>query len=256
MKIQNFFALVLALGVTASAFPADARSSGGGGRSGGGSVSRSFGSSPTRSTSTPSFGSSNRTSSNGTKSTGASAFSSGPSTATKAVATSKAQSLNSSAKPLTQSQLASSGVKTAKPSELGMSSADTTRLSAMQTQHNALQSIPVAQRNDSNPVFVQQRAAYDRDRLIVIQNNPTTYIPMYGTTSSGPYYGGYVNHVVPADDASGVENFFKGFLTFLLWMCGLGLGGYSIYKLISFAIERNEEIKAQKARIEEAKKRF
>jgi hypothetical protein len=262
MKVQSsIFALVLVITSFASALPSEAKgSSGGGSRSSSSSSSSSrsssFGSSNRSSGSSSGFGSSSRstTSSTGTKSQ-ASAFSRGPSAATTKVAATKAQSLNTSAKPLTQSQLTSSGVKSAKPSELGMSSTDTTRLAAMQTQHNALQNIPVSQRNASNPVYVQQQATYDRDRVIFIQSHPTTYIPVYGS-SYGPYDGGYVRHIEPADDSSGFENFLNGFLTFLLWMCGIGLGSFAIYKLVMFVIERNEEIKAEKLRIEREQERF
>jgi hypothetical protein len=262
MKVQNsVIALVLVLTSFATALPSDAKGSSGGGRSSSSSSSSrstsSFGSS-SRSSGSSSFGGSSRatsgSSSTGTKSS-ASAFSRGPSAATTKVAATKAQSLNTSAKPLTQSQLASSGVKTAKPTELGMSSTDTTRLSAMQTQHNAMQNIPVSQRNASNPIYVQQQAAYDRDRVIFIQSHPTTYIPVYGS-SYGPYDGGQVRYVQPADDASGVENFFKGLLTFLLWICAIGLGSFLIYKLVMFVIERNEEIKAEKARLQREQERF
>jgi hypothetical protein len=258
MKFQSSLIVVtLILTSFVASIPADAKgSSGGSSRSTSSSSSRpSFGSSSSR-TSPSSFRSSktSTSSSSGSKSTSASAFNRGPSTATKAVATQKATSLNNSAKPLTPTQLASSGVKTAKPSELGMSTSDTNRLTAMQTQYNAYQSIPDSQRNVSNPVYVRNMDSYNRDRVIILNQYPTTYIPPYGY--GAPYSGGYVQHLQPADDASGVENFFKGFLTFLLWMSVIGLGGFGVYQLISFAIERNEEIKAEKARIEEAKKRF
>jgi hypothetical protein len=256
MKVQNIFALVLALGtITASAFPSHAKGGSGGGRSSSSSPSRTVTNSPTRS-GTSNFGSSKSSSSTstGSKSSGANAFSRGPSTATKAVATQKASSLNSSTKPLTQSQLASSGVKSTKPSDLGMSTTDTTRLSAMQTQHNALQSIPESQRNLSNPVYKQQYESYNRDRVIILNQYPTAYIPAYGY--GAPYSGGYVQHVQPADEASGFEKF----LNFLGKLILLGIGG-TIAVLIgvaafSFFKEWKAQKEAQKALQEEAKRRF
>lgn len=261
MKVQSILSIVFALALVAPMHPSEAKgSSGGGSRSSSSSSSRStssFGSS-SRSNSSSGFGSSSRSSTSsgtsGTKSS-ASAFSRGPSAATKAVATSKAQSLNNTSKPLTQAQLASSGVKTAKPSELGMTSSDTSRLASMQTQHNALQNIPDSQRNTANPVYVQQQAAYDRDRIVFIQSHPTTYIPVYGS-SYGPYDSGNVRYVEPAEKDSGFEKF----MSFLGKMILVGFGGFAVIFVIAalynFYTDWKTEKEAKKAQIENEQKRF
>jgi hypothetical protein len=256
MKVQNIFALVLALGTIASAFPSHAKGGSGGGRSSASSPSRSISNSPTRS-GTSNFGSSKSSSSTstGSKSSGASAFKRGPSAATTKVAATRAQSLNTSAKPLTPTQLASSGVKTAKPADLGMSTVDTNRLTAMQNSHSAMQSIPLSQRNVNNPVYVQHQRAYEQERSVFIMTHPTTHIPVYGS-SYGPYDGGQVRYVQAADDASGFEKF----LNFLGKLILLGIGGTVVVLIavaaFSFFKEWKEQKEAQKALEEEAKRRF
>jgi hypothetical protein len=263
MKVQSsVIALVLVLTSFTSALPSEAKGSSGGGSrsSSSSSSSRSssgFGSS-SRSSGSSSFGSSSRTysggSSSGTKSS-ASAFSRGPSAATTKVAATKAQSLNTSAKPLTPTQLASSGVKTAKPADLGMSTVDTNRLTAMQNSHSAMQSIPLSERNVSNPVYAQHQRAYEQERSVFIMTHPTTYIPVYGS-SYGPYDGGQVRYVQAADDASGFEKF----LNFLGKLILLGIGGTAVVLLgvamYSFFKEWKQQKEAEKARTEEAKRRF
>jgi hypothetical protein len=267
MRLSSILSLSLIFSIILSPLSVEGKGSGGGSRGPSSSSSRSANSNrspvipsssrkPPSSSQPPSSTTPTKSSSsiNSTKPS-SSVFTRGPSSATIKVAETKARNLNSSTRPLSQSELATS-VKSIKPADIGVSPIDTSRLSTMQKQHEELQRIPFSQRNTSNPIYVQQQTAYERERIIFIQSHPTTYIPIYGTTTYGPYDGGNIRYVQPANDASGVENFFKGLLTFLLWMCAIGLGSFTLYKLIVWAIKRKEEAKAEIDQEQKDQERF